>query len=307
MNSAARVEMRTPADGTAAAVRPLLELRAQLGEGLHWDATRGCLWLVDIEGQRLIRWVPGAARWDEWDTPQRLGWVLPRLRGDELVLGFAQGMARALIDGNSLEWSWIRRPYESQPWMRLNDAKMDSYGTIWAGSMNQRDETSADGCLLRLRTDGNLTCIDSGYAVPNGPAIRADGRLMLHTDSARRVIYAFDLNVSDGSVSNKREWRRFGPDEGSPDGMCFDRDGCVWVAHWGAGCVCRYGTDGRLLRRVPMPATLVTNVCFCGPGLARLVVTTARRGLDAGQLAREPLAGSLFEVLDPRTSGFHWA
>lgn len=304
MNRSERTESPTPARA-AAAVRPLLDLRAQLGEGLHWDVARGCLWLVDVEGQRLIRWTPGATRWDEWETPQRIGWVLPRLSSDELVLGFAQGMVCARIGGEGLDWSWICRPYESQPWMRLNDAKMDSTGAIWAGSMNQRDEKSPDGCLFRLCPDGALACIDTGYSVANGPAIRADGRLMLHTDSARRVIYAFDLNVSDGTVWSKREWLRLGPDDGYPDGMCFDRDGCVWVAHWGAACVCRYDADGRQMRRVPVPATQITNVCFCGPDLAQLVITTARRGLDARQLAQEPLAGSLFEVLDPQTSGFN--
>ena len=39
--------------------------RAQLGEGLHWDADRGVLWFVDILGRRVMRWRPDEPAWDE--------------------------------------------------------------------------------------------------------------------------------------------------------------------------------------------------------------------------------------------------
>jgi sugar lactone lactonase YvrE len=58
-----------------------------------------------------------------------------------------------------------------------------------------------------------------------------------------------------------------------------------------------------LLARVLLPATNVTNVCFAGRALDRLFVSSARVGLTEEQLAREPLAGSLFEVTGHGTSG----
>jgi sugar lactone lactonase YvrE len=91
--------------------------------------------------------------------------------------------------------------------------------------------------------------------------------------------------------------------EGYPDGMCFDTEGCVWVAHWGAGCVSRFAPDATLLRRVSLPTSHITNVCFGGAGLDRLFVSSARAGLSEDQLCREPLAGALFEVLEPGAIG----
>ncbi len=140
--------------------------------------------------------------------------------------------------------------------------------------------------------------MDAGYTVANGPAISPDGTLMMHTDSARRTIYAFDLKVAAGTVANKRVWNVFADDEGYPDGMSFDADGCVWVAHWGAGCISRFALDGRLLQRVQLHVSQVTNVCFAGPGLSRLFVSSARVGFSAEQLASQPQAGGLFEVLN---------
>lgn len=126
---------------------------------------------------------------------------------------------------------------------------------------------------------------------------------MLHTDSGRRTIYAFDLDASAGQLSNKRVWKVFTEAEGYPDGMCFDAEGCVWVAHWGGGCVSRFDMDGTLLNRVSLPTSNVTNVCFGGVGLDRLFVSTARVGLTPEQLQAQPDAGNLFEIVNPGVKG----
>lgn len=43
-------------------------------------------------------------------------------------------------------------------------------------------------------------------------------------------------------------------------------------------------------------------MCFAGPGLDTLVITSAAVGLAEKQLASEPLAGGLF-TMDPGTTG----
>jgi sugar lactone lactonase YvrE len=157
--------------------------------------------------------------------------------------------------------------------------------------------------LFRLGTDGQLTVVDTGYTVANGPAINADSTKMLHTDSGRRTIYAFDMDAPKGQLSNKRVWKVFTEAEGYPDGMCFDAEGCVWVAHWGGSCVSRFALDGTLLKRVSLPTSNVTNVCFGGEGLDRLFVSTARAGLTPEQLQAQPEAGCLFEIENPGVKG----
>lgn len=272
-----------------------LPVEAHLGEGLHWDAGRSVLWMVDIHGRRLIQWDLASPTWREWSTPQRIGWAIPRSGTDELLLGLQEGMALARVD-ELPNLRWVARPFEGRPELRLNDAKADASGAVWAGSMNNEDDSRSDGSLFRLSPLGEWTVHDQGYRVANGPAIDPDGRLLLHTDSARRTIYAFDVDTSAGALSNRREWKRFERDEGYPDGMCFDAEGCVWVAHWGAGCISRFAADGRLIRRVQLPVRNITNLCFAGPQRDRLFVTSAFAD-QAGGRPESDIEGALFEVV----------
>jgi sugar lactone lactonase YvrE len=277
-----------------------VSLSCQLGEGLHWQASTGSLLGVDIHGCMFWRWALDSHVQIQ-HTGQRIGWVLPT-NSIKFLLGLQGGFALADA-GDPAQFEWLHQPFMHNLSLRLNDAKADNTGAVWAGSLNNDDESQPDGCLFRLDTDGQLTIVDTGYTVANGPAINADSTLMLHTDSGRRTIYAFDMDAPKGQLLNKRVWKVFAEAEGYPDGMCFDAEGCVWVAHWGGGCVSRFDMDGTLLNRVSLPTSNVTNVCFGGVALDRLFVSTARVGLSPEQLQAQPDAGNLFEIVNPGVKG----
>jgi xylono-1,5-lactonase len=268
-----------------------------LGEGLHWDSSRQCLWGVDIHAHKAWRWELNSVAIEQQQLAQRIGWILP-VYGESIkvVLGLQSGVFCA--DANDLSvGKWLQRPFISEPSMRLNDAKADASGAIWCGSLNNDNESLPYGCLYRLSPDGQWQIKDAGYTVANGPAIDSSQTIFMHTDSGRRTIYRFDLDVDSGTLSNKRVWKIFNEAEGYPDGMCFDAEGGLWVAHWGGGRISRFSIDGSLLREIYLPTSHITNVCFGGAGLDRLFVSSAKSGLTPEELAEQPFAGHVFEVL----------
>lgn len=277
---------------------PISDARFVLGEGLHWDVSRQCLWGVDIHGCVIWRWDLDAPKMVQWKTDQRVGWVLPlRNNISRMLLGLHSGVACADAEDMRTLY-WLQKPFEGQACLRLNDAKADLTGAVWCGSLNNDDETRRDGSFFRLAPDGQWSTMDTGYTVANGPAINASQTVLMHTDSGRRSIYRFDLDVTSGTLHGKQVWKIFSDDEGCPDGMCFDAEDALWVAHWGAGCISRFGMDGRLLARVQLPVSQITSVCFGGPRMNRLFVSSAKVGLSAQQLRMQPLAGAVFEILD---------
>lgn len=188
----------------------------------------------------------------------------------------------------------IAAPEDERDGNRFNDAKADARGRIWAGSMPFTCDRPS-GSFYRLDPDGTATRVDEGYTIPNGPAIAPEGGFLLHTDTARNTIYRYAVR-DDGSLADRTAFIVFEPGWGHPDGMTFDAEGYLWVACWGASCVTRFTPDGRVDRRIDLPASQITNCAFAGEALDRMFVTSASDGVD------EPEGGCLFEI-DPGCRG----
>lgn len=277
-----------------AAVRVIgRERRDALGEGPLWSAREHALFWVDI----LARKVQRLSLRDEsvtcWDMPEMIGWVIEREQTAGFIAGFESGFAELTLEPLSIVA--IVDPEPQQPRNRLNDAKADGHGRIWAGSMPLA-ANEPTGALYRFDVDRTVTQMDTGYTIANGPALSPEGTTLYHTDSARGVIFRFRLHA-DGAVSDRRAFIEFDPSWGKPDGMTVDCEGGLWVAHYGGSRVSRFHDDGRWDRSIALPASQITSCAFAGDDLDRLFVTSA-----ADDAEHEPHAGALFEV-DPGARG----
>ena len=277
--------------GSETKVECVADVRAELGEGPVWVAAEQALYWVDINGRRIFRLSESGER-REWPTPMRVGSIAPRARG-----GFIAGTDRgiALVDLDQDRFEVVASPEQHLPHNRFNDGKVDRQGRFLAGTMDDREKGSA-GALYRIDPDRTCTAIDGGYGITNGPAFSPDGRRMYHSDTLRQVTYAFDLDAA-GEATNRRVFVQFGAGDGHPDGMTVDAEGCLWIALWGGWCVRRFSPDGDLLRTVEMPVEQPSSCAFGGPGLDRLYVTSATKGLDQTALAMQPNAGGLFMLI----------
>lgn len=270
-------------------------LGAELGEGPLWVARQNRLYFVDIKASMVHALDVASGERYSWAMPTFICWLVPQHNGDGFIAGFRDGFARLRLEPEVCI-EYIGRPHSDRPDVRLNDAKADRHGRIWAGSMHNLDYSRADGRLYRLDTDGSWTVADDGYHICNGPALSPDGTTLYHTDSYLGCTYAYALSAS-GELGQRRLWRQFdAATEGSPDGMTVDAEGCVWIAQWGGARVCRYSPQGELLASISLPVSQPSSCTFGGADLKTLYITSAREGMSASQLAAEPLAGALFSV-----------
>lgn len=270
-------------------------LGAELGEGPLWLAEQGRLFFTDILGRQLHAFRLATGERQSWPLPERLCWLVARRDGDGLMAGFADGIARLWL-GEQLRIEYLLHPFADQSGVRLNDAKADAHGAIWFGSMHERDYRRAEGSLCRLAPDGSWQRASAGYHICNGPVAGLDGQLLYHNDSYLGRTYAYRLD-RQGRLGPRQVWRQFdAPREGGPDGMTIDADGCLWIAQWGGGRVCRYSPVGELLATIRLPLSQPSSLCFGGDGLRTLFITTAWETLGPEQRAAQPLAGGLFAI-----------
>lgn len=265
---------------------------AILGEGPVWAPAENAVYFVDIKKPALHRYSLADGARKSWDMPEPIGWAIPRANKPGFIAGFKSGFATMTLDPVEIEF--FAHPEKHLPGNRRNDAKVDSKGRIWAGSMDDAI-VETTGALYRIDTDLSWRGMDEGYKICNGPTFCRAGKTLYHTDTAIDTIYAYTLS-EDGEISNKRVFIEFEPDWGSPDGMTTDAEDHIWVAHWGGSRVSRFTPQGKLDRFIPLPASQITSCVFAGDKLDRMFVTSAAGGVD------EELAGALFEV-DPGVRG----
>jgi len=273
-------------------VRCVWDAARSLGEGPVWHADERALYWVDIEQPAVLRFDAATGNTGVFAMPERIGCIAFRNNGG-LIAGMQSGFAH--IDLAPVRVTPLVDPEASLPGNRFNDGKCDARGRFWAGTMDI-DMQVASGTLYRLDPDGNATAMDAGYGVTNGPAWSPDGSVLYHNDSKARCVYAFDCDPDAGTIDNKRCFVELTEEQGFPDGLTVDRDGYIWLAHWGGSRVTRFAPDGQVDRVVPMPVSQVTSCAFGGDDFRTLYITSARTGLDAATLANEPLAGGLFAI-----------
>jgi sugar lactone lactonase YvrE len=225
--------------------------------------------------------------------PEMIGWVIERRHKPGFIAGLRSGFAELQLDPFHVRL--IARPEPDLPDNRLNDAKADSAGRIYAGSMPVAADQPT-GAFYRFDADRSITRLDSGYVIANGPAFSCDERYLFHTDSARRTVFRFAVRA-DGSLGERRIFIQFPEGWGQPDGMTVDADDHLWVAHWGGARVSRFAPDASLQHSIALPTPQVTSCTFAGPRFDQMFVTTAAVGRND-----DVFAGKVFEV-DPRTRG----
>lgn len=280
------------------AVKVVVDAHAELGEGPSWDARENVLWWVDITRNLVHRYEPVSGVNTTFDVGQAVGAVVPRASGG-LALAVQDGFA--VLDPKTSHTQLIAAVEKDMPQNRMNDAKCDSSGRLWGGTMAY-DETPGAGAFYRLNPDRSVVTILEQVTCSNGIGWSPDDRLMYYTDSGAQQVDVFDYDRSTGEVVNRRKLIDIPADAGVPDGMAVDSEGHLWIALWGGAAIRRYTPDGTLDRVLEVPAKQVTSMAFGGPDLSDLYITSATIGLSEAELRTHPHSGALF-LHHPGVSG----
>jgi sugar lactone lactonase YvrE len=275
--------------------------RAELAEHPVWDEARDGLIWVDINAGKVHLFREDAGDTVVADVGVAVGAAIPRRAGG-YVLAAADGFRLIDADGSAAAGPPLRPPGMPED-ARFNDAACDPAGRLWAGTVTL-DRRAAGGSLYRLDADGRVALVFDGVTESNGLGWSPGGTIFYYIDSGEPEprLRAFAHDPATGALSGERDLVNFGPGEGIPDGLAVDTGGCLWIAMWGGGCVRRYSAAGELLGIFPVPVSQPTCPGFGGRDLDQLYLTTAWEGMDAGQLAAEPLAGHLLRAR-PGVSG----
>jgi len=273
-------------------IRRLGTTRDQLGESPCWDDEAQALCWIDALAGTVHRLRPASGVLESHALPAPLGAIAPA-QGDAVVVALRHGFGR--YDFGTRRLTMLGDIGLSDLDVRLNDGKCDAAGNFVAGTMhmNRPADVPVRGGLYRLSPAGRVEQLADDIGFANGPCFSPDGRTLYLADSLARVIWAYDYDPR-GPLSNKRSFVETHGFESGPDGATVDAEGFVWSVLVRAARLARFSPSGELERLVPLPLTYPTSLCFGGPGLTRLYVTSISR--SARLEGRLPQDGGLFVV-----------
>ncbi|MDP2042929.1 MAG: SMP-30/gluconolactonase/LRE family protein [Algoriphagus sp.] len=264
-----------------------------LGEGPLWIADLGCFFWVDIEKGNLHRYHLTSEKLEIRHFPHYLAVVLKGQNG-KLILG----LDRKLVwyDWETEEIEKLCEVETNQPLHRFNDGKVDFKGRIWIGTLSTKF-TEGAGSLYRIDSKLKPEVQLNNLTISNGMAWTEDQDTFYFIDTPTRKIQEFLFDPATGEIRFRRVAVEIPEDLGFPDGMCIDREGMLWVAHYGGSGVYRWNPQtGKLQDKIELPVPHVTSCCFGGENLDVMLITTAQENMTESDLKKYPQSGDVFLV-----------
>lgn len=230
------------------------------GSVLFSDVVAGGVWRIPATGRSRPEVVVAKRR--------GVGGLLPHAGGGVVV----SGRDLALVEPDGDTRSLLQPPGVSG----INDVSSDGAGGVLAGALRFRPMAGEDpepGEVWRVPAGGGEPeIVADGITWPNGIGLSPDGATLYVADFQEACILAFDRDGGGRRVFAASP-------RGSCDGLAVDAEGGIWVALGPGAGIGRLDAGGALIEIVEIPGAFVSSVCFAGPDLRDLLITTADRVL----------------------------
>jgi sugar lactone lactonase YvrE len=263
-------------------------------EGPRWHSGR--LWFVDCMDRTLLSLDPSGACEQrakfEDDTPCGLG-VLPD--GKLVVLTMFRKRLMTYADGQLLPYADLSGIAKGT----IDDMIVDGLGRAYVGDLGfdlpPPPDRGAVGRIILVMPDGATRVVADGLRFPNGIAVSADNSRLVVAEMDGACLADYEIEA-DGGLNFRR---RFGNMK-SPDGICLDREGAVWVASFDEDAFIRVNRDGRESQRIEVPGRRAI-ACVLG-GLERRTLFCLSAATSPEQL-RQRQSSARIDMVDVEIPG----
>jgi sugar lactone lactonase YvrE len=263
-------------------------------EGPRWHAGR--LWFVDCLDRTLLSLDPAGhcqqhAKFDD-DTPCGLG-VLPD--GRLIVLTMFRKRLMVWADGELSLYADLAGIAKGT----IDDMIVDGLGRAYVGDLGfdlpPPPDRGAVGRIILVTADGASRVVADGLRFPNGIAVSADNARLVVAEMEGGCLADYNIET-DGGLKFRN---RFGNMK-SPDGICLDREGAVWVASYDEDAFIRVDRDGRELRRIDVSGRRAIACAFGGAERRTLFCLSAA---TSHQELRQRKSSARIDVVEVKVPG----
>jgi sugar lactone lactonase YvrE len=241
-------------------------------EGARWHEDR--LWFSDMHTGQVFTSRPANRTLEEVvvvdDQPSGLGW-LPD--GSLLISCMLSRKVRRLDqDGELTDFADVSALTDAP----INDLVTNRAGLTFLGGFGYdlyADAPQKPGPIFRLDPDGAPTVVEKDMVFPNGSVILPGTSTLVVAETWAARLTAFDID-DRGDLAHKRVWAEL-PAGSTPDGICVDAAGGVWVSSIGTSQFLRVEAGGRLTQTISVPGRCATDCVLGGADGTTLFLLTS--------------------------------
>jgi sugar lactone lactonase YvrE len=253
-------------------------------EGARWHEDR--LWFSDMHTGQVFKSNPAARTLEEVavvdDQPSGLGW-LPD--GSLLVsCMLSRRVRRVAADGSTNDFADLSGLTDAP----INDLVTTPSGTTFLGGFGYdlyADAPQRPGPVFRIDPDGTPTVVEDDMVFPNGSVILPGTSTLVVAETWAARLTAFDVDDGGGLVG-KRVWAEL-PEGSTPDGICVDAAGAVWVSSIATSRFYRVEQGGRITQTIAVGGRCATDCVLGGPGGTTLFLLTSNSWQPTETAGRE--------------------
>ena len=269
-------------------------------EGARWHENQ--LWFADMHSGQVFRSDPVSRALTEVvvvdDQPSGLGW-LPD--GSLLISCMLERKVRRLgPDGQISDFADVSMLTQSP----INDLVTDEAGQTFLGGFGYdlyADAPQLPGPIFRIDSDGKPTIVEQDMVFPNGSIILPGTSTLVVAETWAARLTAFDID-DHGDLTHKRVWAEL-PAGSTPDGICVDAAGAVWVSSIGTSQFLRVEEGGRVTQLIAVGGRCATDCVLGGPQGTTLFLLTSNSWQPSETSTRQGRIEAIeVEVPGPRVS-----
>jgi gluconolactonase len=226
------------------------------------------LYFVDYGTSKVLRLGPGGGVETVWQQAGCGANGLVQTSTGLLVACYDSGViAEITLDGRLL--ATIAADGGGQPFVHPNDLTADRRGGVYFSASGAG---SVPGKVYYRGADRRVREVASKIRYANGLAVSDDGKrlYLAESEASRLLVYTI---APDASLVDGREFVKLGDllsksgqSVFTPDGLRIDRRDRLFVALYRGGGFAVIDPDGRLIRRVDLPASHHTSLAISPDG-----------------------------------------
>ena len=182
----------------------------------------------------------------------------------------------------------------------INDLVTDDRGRTFLGGFGYdlyADAPQKPGPIFRIGPDGRAALVEDDMVFPNGMVFLPGTSTLVVAETWAARLTAFDVDER-GDLAGKRTWAELPPGS-TPDGICVDGAGAVWVSSIATSQFLRVEAGGRVTRTIDVAGRCATDCVLGGPDGTTLYLLTSNSWQPpettgrAGRIEAVPTGGEL--------------